>query len=173
MRLSATIEKPITNDATMWGITQEADAMTLFIKKHPHLNVSYFGVTNPKYYEYNDFVGGSPDGIFTSHNDDGGIIEIKCPFNTTAHLRHLRVVDATSLLDISPEYYWQIVANMLFTGTKMGYFVSYDPRIIKDNLVLHIVPIIPTDSDIELLKERIAEAVKFLRTEVGILTEMY
>jgi hypothetical protein len=161
----------MNTDAMDWGNAHESDAAAAFQQKHPHLNLQYYGVINPKFFEYNQYCGGSPDGVFTAATGDNGIIEIKCPYNSTEHVRHLLITDAASLLDIAPEYYWQMVANMLFTETRIGYFISFDPRMALERLQLHVVPIEPIDGHIDLLKERIAEASKWILTNVNILND--
>lgn len=158
-------------DAMDWGTAHEIDAAEHFQKQHPHLKLNYYGIMNPKFYPYNEYCGGSPDGVFEAASGDAGIIEIKCPYNSTEHVKHLLVTDASALLDIAPEYYWQMVANMLFTETRIGYFISYDPRMALERLQLHVVPIEPIEGHIELLKERIAEASKWILTNVNILNE--
>jgi hypothetical protein len=161
----------MNTDAMDWGNAHESDAAAAFQQKHPHLNLQYYGVINPKFFEYNQYCGGSPDGVFTAATGDNGIIEIKCPYNSTEHVRHLLITDAASLLDIAPEYYWQMVANMLFTETRIGYFISFDPRMALERLQLHVVPIEPIDGHIDLIKERIAEASKWILTNVNILND--
>jgi len=161
----------VNTDAMDWGNAHESDAAAAFQQEHPHLNLQYYGIMNPKFFEYNQYCGGSPDGVFTAATGDNGIIEIKCPYNSTEHVRHLLITDAASLLDIAPEYYWQMVANMLFTETRIGYFISFDPRMALERLQLHVVPIEPIDGHIELIKERIAEASKWILTNVNILND--
>ena len=154
-----------------WGNHYESEAATKFQERYDLLSLQYFGVSNPKFYSYNEYCGGSPDGVFEAASGDAGIIEIKCPYNSTEHVKHLLVTDASALLDIAPEYYWQMIANMLFTETRIGYFISYDPRMALERLQLHVVPIEPIEGHIELLKERIAEASKWILTNVNILNE--
>lgn len=163
----------LNTNAMDWGITEEPDAIAAFELLHPHFKVNYFGVMNPKFFEYNAMCGGSPDAIFEAATGDAGIIEAKCPYNSTEHVKHLRIVDNTSLYEIAPEYYWQMVANMLFTETHIGYFISYDKRMVQDKLRLHIVPIEPIDGHLDLLRKRIDEAVKWIKTEVGIITDEF
>ena len=69
----------VNTDAMDWGNAHESDAAAAFQQKHPHLNLQYYGIMNPKFFEYNQYCGGSPDGVFTAATGDNGIIEIKCP----------------------------------------------------------------------------------------------
>jgi hypothetical protein len=160
----------INTDSMEWGNSQEPYAIKEFEKRYKDLIVTYYGVVNPKFVEYNDMCGGSPDAIFTTQTGDGGIIEIKCPSNSTEHIRHRKKVRCpASLLELSPKYYWQMVANMLFTETRIGYFVSYDPRMVHDKLKLHVVPIEPLEGHIDLLKERIHNACKWINEDINQL----
>lgn len=163
----------LNTNAMDWGITEEPDAVEAFKKINPHLKIDYYGVISPKFYEYNEMCGGSPDAVFEALTGDNGIIEIKCPYNSAEHIKHLRITDAAALLQVAPEYYWQMVSLMLFTESRIGYFVSYDRRMVIEQLQIHIVPIEPIDVHIELLKERIAEAVKWIKTEVALITDNF
>ena len=68
----------------------------------------------------NVYSGASPDGMV-----NGELIEIKCPYNTSNHLK-------TAFEGyIDPKYMWQMQGQMLATGALACRFVSFDPR-IKD-----------------------------------------
>jgi hypothetical protein len=145
-----------------WGNHYESEAATKFQERYDLLSLQYFGVSNPKFYSYNEYCGGSPDGVFESVTGEQGIIEIKCPYNSAEQIRHFGITDSHSLQSVAPEYYWQMVANMLFTETRIGYFISYDPRMVFDKHKLHVVPIEPIVGDMDILKERISEASKWI-----------
>jgi len=53
-----------------------------------------------------------------------------------------------------PEYYWQCMANMLFTDTDLCDFVTYDHRMIEEkHKISHIeIKVIPEDIDRIILK---------------------
>ena len=66
------------------------------------------------------FVGASPDAM-ASGEDEGGV-EIKCPFNSTNHLKWM---EAGGVPDA---HFPQVQGLMWVTGRKWWDFVSYDPR---------------------------------------------
>lgn len=149
--------------ALEWGNSHEFEAVQRFIKE-TGLEVEYYGGGNPKFFEYSNFSGGSPDGIIIDH----AIIEVKCPYNSGEHVEHCLLSDAADLKDYAPEYYYQIMANMLFTGTDKAYFISYDPRFADDHLQIKILEIDADEDEFTLLKERISEAEK----QLGMLIEL-
>ena len=74
------------------------------------------------------FFGATPDGYF----EDGGLIEIKCPFNSAVHV-------ATMLSGtIPPEHIPQVQAQMSVTAQMWCDFVSFDPR-MPEGLDMFIV----------------------------------
>jgi hypothetical protein len=143
--------------AMEWGVAQEPEAVAEFEKRY-NVKVEYFGKANPLFFPWGEYAGGSPDAMIDSTTG----IEIKCPYNSGEHLRHLLLDSANELaLDI-PKYYWQCIANMLFTGAKHWIFLSYDPRFPIAEYQMKILDI-PYHSDhIEELKERIARAEQVL-----------
>lgn len=161
--------------AMEWGNSHEYEAVARF-EKETGISVEYFGGGNPKFFEFSNFSGGSPDGIIKDH----AIIEVKCPFNSAEHLEHLLFSTADDIKDYVPEYYWQMIANMLFTGLNKAYFISYDPRYADENLQIKVVEFDKNKEDIELLKERILEAekqlsvlVKLVRNELNVMVAEY
>lgn len=109
----------VSSRATEWGVEFEPVARKEFEEANG-LTVQLTG-----FHPYGDHAGGSPDGlVLNSH-----IIEIKCPYVTANHLKYCMMKQSMDLLDIAPEYFYQMQANMLFTGRDHGYFISFDPRI--------------------------------------------
>ena len=93
-----------------------------------------------------DFVGCSPDGLVGS---DGGI-EIKCPKDSTIHLR--RFIDG-----VPEKYIPQCQGFLWVTGREWIDFASYDPRMPDDHRLL-IIRITRNDEFIKRLESRILEA---------------
>lgn len=145
--------------AMEWGKAHEFEAMMRF-QKEMDTDVEYFGGENPTFYEWHKYAGGSPDGLLGDY-----VVEIKCPFNQTEHLQHYLIKDADGLKDYAPEYYWQILANILFTGKKGGYFVSYDNR-FEGKMQIKILKMEHDEIllDLELLELRLQEAINHLET---------
>ncbi|EDM66168.1 Exonuclease [Moritella sp. PE36] len=80
-------------------------------------------VTEIGFFELNDYVGYSPDGVI--YGD--GLLEIKCPKSTTQVKRFFELVVKQET--IHDEYKPQIQFGLLVTGRKWCDFVSYDPRL--------------------------------------------
>lgn len=66
----------------------------------------------------NIHLGCSADGLI----GDEGTLEIKCPWNTTVHLKNLRAGE------VPKEYMYQIQTQLLVMQLDFADFVSYDPR---------------------------------------------
>lgn len=156
----------INGYALEWGNSHEYEAVARF-ENETALKVNYFGGGNPKFFEYSPLSGGSPDGMIK----DTAIIEVKCPYNSAEHLEHLFIADAEGLKGYYPECYWQMIFNMICTGTKGGYFISYDPRFAVDAMQIKIVPVPLREDDAELIKERLGEAEKQLKVLLQLVNE--
>ena len=100
--------------------------------------------------------GASPDGIVKGANKG---IEIKCPYNPVIHTKHLMIKSGLDLMTQHPEYYYQVQMCMAVTGLPAWDFVSFHPEFTGWKRMIAI-EIKRNDSDIELMKERIMEAVK-------------
>lgn len=150
-----------------WGSAHEHEAVQLF-EQETEFTVEYFGGANPKFFDYTNFSGGSPDGIANGTT----VLEVKCPYNSGEHIEHLLLNSAEDLLEYYPEAYWQIQFNMLCTGCKNGYFISYDPRFAEEPLRLKYVYIEQNEEHALLLKERLAEAEKQLAVMIGMVREL-
>ena len=146
----------INSQALEWGNAHEYEAVKELESKGN--KVEYYGGGNPKFFEFTPFTGGSPDGII----DGCAVLEIKCPFNSAEHIQHLMLDTVEDLKDYAPEYYWQITANMVFTGLESSLFVSYDPRFADDHLRLKTLQFQLNEADKDLLLERLSHAEKTL-----------
>lgn len=114
--------KDFTSDATVWGIENEHLAREWYRK------LTGYEAKEAEFIEYGKDAGGSSDGFVG--ND--GMIEIKCPFNTTNHLQHCLATDQKKFKENFKEHYYQIQANLLFSDRLWCDFISFDPRIQKD-----------------------------------------
>lgn len=104
--------------------------------------------------------GASPDGIVTDWENPGEskLIEIKCPMNPTNHLIYFTIKSVADFKREKPEYYWQLQLQMAVTGINQCDFVSFYPEIDEDFRMVALT-VDADNSDIELMKLRIAEAV--------------
>lgn len=87
-------------------------------------NIKGYDIKEVGFVPFTDHAGGSPDG----HIGDDEVLEIKCPFNSANHIEYLTWKTPEDMLDVKPEYFYQIHANMFFAKRTVGRFVSFDPR---------------------------------------------
>lgn len=114
-RLTGLPTRSYTNDAMLWGIEQEANALEFYSE--------YYGytVTQAPFIIHRgmDFCGASPDGIV----NDQWLVEIKAPqTNTFLRIRHDKVPPS--------QYVAQCQFQMSVTGAPKVDLFFYDPRII-------------------------------------------
>lgn len=135
------------NTATEWGHDHEDEARKLFGKIMAEQTQQGGFVIHPT-----AKFGGTPDGYLDAFAVTPGPIEIKCPWNTTNFVKYaLQIKEGIC----PPEHYDQVQAHIWLTESKVGYFVTYDPRLILGSK-LHWVEV-PRD---EKRIEQMADAVK-------------
>lgn len=158
----------VSSNAIEYGRSLEPEAFEVFNQLRPELGAVHFGILVPEFYPYGDFAGGSPDGFA----DPNAIIEIKCPYNSTNHVEALLLETGEDLLEYSPEYYFQVQANMMFTKKDLAYFISYDPRVINFEQRIKVLEVrANTNVHIEIA-ERIKKAAELMSdylTKIGVI----
>jgi hypothetical protein len=155
--------------AIEWGNQHEGAAAVLFGERM-QLEIEYYGKSNPKFFPYEpvkQWAGGSPDGIVPQLRS---IFEIKCPENSTHHIKYWRMKEGADLREVNKIYYGQVQFNMMCTGFKNSYFVSYDPRPLSPEVRLKILAV-PYDAIYckeldERLKRAVAELREIIFTDV-------
>lgn len=155
-------EYQLSTPALRWGNLFEADARELYSKRTGAI------VIETGFFEYGDHAGGSPDGIMPSEN---GIIEIKCPFEGKTHIVFMEMEKSSDLLAVNKKYYYQIQANLLFTGAEFCDFVSYNPR-MSELMRMKRLRIDKDDKAITVLKERIQLASELLESKITTLSRI-
>jgi hypothetical protein len=140
-----------------WGIQNESEAAGAYsFLKSVEVDSTPF-----QYYEYNDDIGGTPDGLVGLD----GCIEIKCPYDPAVHVN-------TLLTKVVPkDYEWQVVGHLLVTGRKWCDFISYDPRIKVLEHALCVVRVERDEARIDFLKKRLELAVKVVGEMVKEVTK--
>jgi hypothetical protein len=138
-----------------WGNDNEKDADMWLQKFHPH---EYMGKGNFKFFPYNEFSGGSPDGLSDTH-----VIELKCPYNAANHVQWLLYGSPEWLQKNYPEYYAQIQFNMLCCKRHYALIASYDPRTIEHNHRMKIIEVERDEPYLEKLTTRIDLAVGIVK----------
>lgn len=155
-------EYQLSTPAIRWGNMFEADARDLYAER------TGFIVLETGFFEYGNHAGGSPDGIIPSEN---GIIEIKCPFEGKTHIVFMEMTRSDDLLEVNKKYYYQVQANMLFTGADFCDFISFNPR-MSDLMRMKQLRVERNEKSINLLKERINLASELLESKVSNLSRI-
>jgi len=134
-----------TNSAMEWGNENEPLAKAYY-EELKGCKIEELG-----FVQINDYSGASPDGRV-----DGDNIEIKCPYNTTNHLK-------TVFEDnINSSYMWQMQGQMLATGASVCRFISFDPRIEDERFRLAEIRVEADLAMQQKLVERLALAKETL-----------
>jgi len=142
--------KTVSSKATDWGLDYEMEAREVYQQFTGDI------IDDCGFVQFSEYFGASPDGFI----GDDGLIEIKCPYNSTNHIRHLLCKTAE---DLPEEYFWQIQAELLATGRKWCDFVSYDPR-CDERSCLKIIRVERDEVIMDTLKTRIELATNELLT---------
>jgi hypothetical protein len=148
------IQRPTTY-AMEWGLSNETEALNVF--ENLYGPIERFGGGNPVFFKYTPYFGGSPDGIFKD-----SVLEVKCPFNQDNHLDHLLLNTAEDLKEYAPEYYWQMVSNMIILKKRKAIFISYDPRFPLE-FNLKVLKFDLNQEDADFLEERIRLAEELFK----------
>lgn len=172
-KLAEILTGQITRDLTglnsiEWGQANEHAAIKAFQEQFQIPELTYFGGGYPAFFEYNQYSGGSPDGLTESH-----VIEVKCPYNSGIHIDNLigaKQSDPLSwFIDNRPEYYTQIQFNMMCCNKNKGCFVSFDPRISDSDKQLAVIEIICNEPFQTEIINRIDRAVSLIKDHLSLL----
>lgn len=103
----------IKGAALEWGTINEPEARDLYDMNYADVQKAGLILHDSRRY------GVSPDGLI----GDDGMIEIKCPYNSTNHVK--TVLSG----DVPKEHIPQIQGNLMVNGRQWCDFISFDPRI--------------------------------------------
>ena len=106
--------------------------------------MNFSKVQNGGFFEYNDWIGASPDGLV----DDDGQIEIKSPAYNT-------LIDYILSGKLPNEYLYQVQGQLLVTGRKWCDFIAYHPK-----LPLVVVRVEPDKEIIKSIKAELKTAIE-------------
>jgi hypothetical protein len=124
----------------------------------------YLGEENPLFLEYEPLKGesgGSPDSISLNSDATVDIVaEIKCPKNPMYHFERLKWKDQWDIKENYSQCYCQIQNLMLITNARLGLFVSYDERQIRQDKKAKIIEVLPDKKFQDNLDIRLRMAVK-------------
>jgi len=150
------------NAATEWGQMYEPIAIAK-LEETNLWEIEHYGNNNPVFNPFpyaKNYAGGSPDFWV---NQSKLIGEIKCPINTSIHLKRLRYKTQQDLLKEEPAIYVQIQFNMLCAEScERGLFVSFDDRVKHESMKLIQLPV---EHDFEY-QEGIANKLMLAITEL-------
>lgn len=154
-----------TNKAMRYGTFWEDTARNRYadIMGYEILQVGFV-----PYKEYPKLAGASPDGMIREEN---GGCELKCPYTAEKHMQHMMYKSADDIKEYDNQYYWQMNMCMLVTGCDFWDFVSYSPYFSKSKQI-KIIRVHRNEEDMELLKERISLAVKYMQETMEKLEEI-
>ena len=113
------------------------------------------------------YFSASPDRLFTASDGTLGVLEVKCPMPKAFMQYRAEIVDATTLKAVRPEYYWQVMAEMMCTGRECAYFVAFCP-FIKGG-TLHAVLIHADQDAFGIIEERVTAANEIINTKFNIV----
>ena len=110
-----------------WGKSLENEAIMVY-EAQTGFKVENLGGANPKFFEFGERAGGSPDGLIESDKGQG-VLEVKCPYTGETMIDYLLFNTGADLLAYNKNYYAQVQFNMVCTNTNWANWVAYDPRI--------------------------------------------
>lgn len=162
--LTGTIRNTFRTPEMEWGLIQEPYAIELLQDKYKGL--TYYGAENPKFFQYSDFSGGSPDAV---SYEDNLVFEIKCP-NPTTHIEYL--LCEGDIKSMNKDYYYQLQMNMACVAKEIGMdvmkmqgiFASYCPLMIEQKLRLVTYVIAPDEEFQSKFPNVINKAEQHLRS---------
>lgn len=155
--------------ALEWGKSLENEAIMVY-EAQTGYKVENLGGANPKFFEFGERAGGSPDGLIEStaliERDRGqGVLEVKCPYTGETMIDYLLFNTGADLLAYNKNYYAQVQFNMVCTNTNWANWVAYDPRIN----MLKIVHIDRDNDYCDKLIERVELATVYVDNILNII----
>jgi exodeoxyribonuclease (lambda-induced) len=148
--LSGETIQGINNFATEWGNEQEPNAKKWYAK------ITGNQVTDAPLVYRDDFKGliGTPDGFV----GEDGMVEIKCPWNGSNHLKHCFITTDDYFRKEHDNYWWQIQCYLFLTNRMWCDFVSFDPR-IDSQLGMFVYRVEAIADDFELIEKKVGKAL--------------
>lgn len=110
-------------------------------------------VLNGGFFEFNEWVGASPDGVIGTD----GIVEIKSPaFNT--------MIDYIIKNELPKTYYWQVHGQLWVTGRKWCDFMAYHPK-----LKPVVIRVERDETAIKTIEETLAKAIEIAKHRLTLV----
>lgn len=147
-------------ESLMHGKTYEEHAYHAYVEATRNYNMRHFGSEQPVFLDYNQYSGGSPDGLMGEGEKIYRGLELKCPASSKNHFKYLKFKDQWDLKECRPEYYAQVQFLLMTTHADAFDWGSYDERFIDKNLRLKIVEVKPDQKFQDNLDVRLQMAHK-------------
>lgn len=147
-------------EALIHGKAYEENAYYEYLRVSKNHSMRHFGGENPVYLDYNEYSGGSPDGLMGEGTDVNWLLEIKCPKNSKNHFKYMAMTSQWDLKELRPEYYAQIQFLLMITKAQGAHFASYDERFRDENKRLKIVDVLPDRKFADALDVKLKMAQK-------------
>lgn len=140
-----------TGPALDWGTELEDTAIQIYSE------VRGVEVQKASFIAYNDHYGGSPDGLVGAE----GIVEVKCPYNSTNHFKHGLIKSDADFKKMKPDYYYQCISNMICANAQWCDFISFDPR-VKPEYSMYIYRLNRNEEEVKQVLERVEAAAIYM-----------
>lgn len=136
---------PYNGPAAQWGIDNEPFAIRMLsLQKfegvfiHPDLRLA-----------------ATPDAI----DNKGQTHEIKSPYTFANTTRYLQIANIDEVANTTPEYFWQVIAQMVAANAERGYLHVYDARRDVANTIVFEAAHIANHTDMLISRIKAAEIV--------------
>jgi hypothetical protein len=127
----------------LWGKVYEYPAYECYVNVTKNYNMRYLGSETPLYLAYNEYSGGSPDGIMGRDTTIEWGAEFKCPKTSKVHFEYLKLKDQWDLKSYSIQNYTQVQMLLMTTKAEGFDFFSYDERFKDARLKYKIIEVKP------------------------------
>ena len=131
--------------APQWGVDNEPLALRLLslqkyngVLLHPTINLA-----------------ATPDAI----DNKGQTHEIKSPYTFANTTRYLQIANIDEVANTTPEYFWQVIAQMVAANAERGYLHVYDARRDVANTIVFEAAHIANHTDTLISRIKAAEIV--------------
>jgi len=154
-KLTGDVPDMVSSRATDWGIENEDYAIEIYESE------TWSSVETVGFVVRDEWTGCSPDGLVGAD----GIIEVKCPYNSTNHLKTIESGE------VPAKHLPQVVFNTLICGRDWCDFISFDPRFPEASR-LFVKRVLLSDHAelVEEMELRIAIATAEIKTRVERLS---
>jgi putative phage-type endonuclease len=134
-----------------WGTELEDLAIKEYSEKTGTL------VEKASFIPVGEYYGGSPDGLI----QPDGIIEVKCPYNSSNHFKHGLIKTSEDFKKIATNYYYQCISNMICAEAQWCDFISYDPR-VESKYKMFVFRLNRNEEEVENMVKKVEVAAKYM-----------